>query len=79
MSGSYAYVGNSHAGLWVYDVSDPSSPIEVGHTDTPSEAHGVTVAGGYVYVAESSAGMEIFLEQGGPIFSDGFESGATSK
>ena len=62
----------------VFDVRDSSLPAEVGHTGTPSEAHGVTVAGGYVYLAESNAGMEVFRECGGTIFSDGFESGDCS-
>jgi hypothetical protein len=40
------------AGLRVIDVSNPSSPREVGFYDTPGWASGVAVSGTYAYVAD---------------------------
>jgi hypothetical protein len=45
VSGSYAYVADGDAGLRVIDVSNPSSPREVGAYDTPGDAWGVAVSG----------------------------------
>jgi len=52
VAGGYAYVAAGDAGLRVIDVSDPSTPVEVGFYDTPDEARGVAVAGGYAYIAD---------------------------
>ena len=65
VSGSYAYVMGSYSGrLLVIDVSTPSSPFEVGSSDTAvstaGNPTGVAVSGEFVYVAEYSAGVEIF-------------------
>jgi hypothetical protein len=38
--------------LRVIDVSNPSSPREVGFYDTPGWAYGVAVSGSYAYVAD---------------------------
>jgi hypothetical protein len=59
VSGGYAYVANSHAGLFVIDVSTPSAPSEVGFYDTPGHAHGVAVSGGYAYVADFFEGLRV--------------------
>jgi hypothetical protein len=76
-SGGYAYVTWSHFGLQAIDVSDPSSPVEVGHSNTPGDAKDVTFAGGKLFVADSMAGIEIFRVCP-DLFFDGFESGDTS-
>ena len=63
VSGGYAYVtGSDYPGgsLGVIDVSTPSSPFEVGFSDTAGRPTGVAVSGEFVYVAEYSAGVEIF-------------------
>ena len=61
VSGSYAYVmGSDSWRLLVIDVSTPSSPFEVGFSDTAGWPTGVAVSGEFVYVAEYSAGVEIF-------------------
>ena len=57
--GTHAYVANV-VSMRVIDVSDPSLPVELGHHDAPGGGGGLTVAGEYLYVAESNAGMEIF-------------------
>jgi hypothetical protein len=44
--------GGWDAGLRVIDVSNPSSPREVGFYDTPGNARGVAVSGSYAYVAD---------------------------
>ena len=79
LSGNFAYLAWAFDGLRAYDVSDPASPVEVGHADTPADARDVTVAGKFVYVAESMAGMEIYRECEGPLFADDFETGDCSK
>ena len=62
VSGGYAYVtgGLSSRRLLVIDVSTPSSPFEVGFSVTAGWPTGVAVSGEFVYVAEYSAGVEIF-------------------
>jgi flagellar hook assembly protein FlgD len=44
----------------VVDISVPSNPQEVGHYKTPGWAHGVAADGDYVYVADGSAGLQIY-------------------
>ena len=39
------------------DVSDPTSPKEVGFYDTPGDACGVYVSGSYAYVAALGGGL----------------------
>jgi hypothetical protein len=59
VSGSYAYVADNWAGLRVIDVSNPSSPREVGFYDTPGYAYGVAVSGTYAYVADVWEGLRV--------------------
>ncbi|MGQ9535237.1 MAG: hypothetical protein ACUVTF_08430, partial [bacterium] len=42
------------------DVSNPSSPKEIGYYDTPGAAIGVNVLGAYAYVADAWAGLQIY-------------------
>jgi hypothetical protein len=48
-------------GLWIIDISNPSSPTFVGFHDPPSPAlaRGVYVSGSYAYVAENQYGLQI--------------------
>ena len=48
--GDYAYIAHDFKGLRVVDISDPASPVEVGHIDTPGRAWSVYVSGNYAYV-----------------------------
>ena len=41
------------------NVANPARPVEVGVYDTPGDASGVTVAGGYAYVANGESGLRI--------------------
>jgi hypothetical protein len=59
ISGSYACVAQVSAGLGIIDISNPQSPTEVGHHQTPGQAYGVAVSGNYVYVADQNAGLRI--------------------
>jgi hypothetical protein len=43
----------------VIDVSNPSSPREVGAYDTPGNASGVAISGAYAYVADGGAGLRV--------------------
>ena len=52
-------------GLRVIDVSTPSAPVEVGFLDTPGDASGVAVAGGYA-VATTGAGLGAAVDVGQP-------------
>ena len=53
--GSHAYVANRTGGLYIYDVSIPSSPDLIGTFDTPGEAQGVTVSGSVAFVADQDS------------------------
>lgn len=46
-------------GLLVIDISDPSSPEQIGHYDTDGYACGVTVKGNYAYVADHWDGLVV--------------------
>jgi len=47
-------------GLWVIDVSDPSSPVVVADHLTSGYSRGVTVSGGHVYLADDPKGLHTF-------------------
>jgi len=59
ISGTYAYVAASGAGLRVIDISDPITPFEVGSYDTPGKASAVHVSGFYAYVADVVMGLRV--------------------
>lgn len=50
VQGSYAYVADFNGGLRIIDVSNPSSPFEVGYCDSTSSSIHVSVEGLYAYV-----------------------------
>ncbi len=74
VSGRYAYIAASEAGLRVVDISDNTHPLEIGHSETPTPARDVTVKENYAYVAYSRLvnGMYEydFLEDGGILVFD---------
>jgi hypothetical protein len=47
-------------GFRVIDVSTPEAPVEASRVETPEFTIGATVSGRYAYVAETSAGWEIY-------------------
>lgn len=58
VSGNYAYVTAS-GDLKVVDISNPATPVVVGSLNTPGDARGIRVSGGYVYIADGNSGMQI--------------------
>jgi len=50
VAGNYAYVAEYDKGLRIINISNPTSPTEVGYY--PGYARGVAVAGNYAYVAD---------------------------
>jgi hypothetical protein len=59
VSEKYAYVANCPTGLWIMDVSNPSSPQTAARVTTAGPALGVAVSCNRAFVAERQ-GMEIF-------------------
>ena len=59
VSGNYAYVANSGAGLQVINVSAPAQPQRVGGYNTSGHAWSVAVSEHYAYVADGSAGLQV--------------------
>lgn len=55
---NYAYVASQN-GLLVIDVSNPANPVLVSSYNTAGYAKGVSVSGGYIFVADSSGGLAI--------------------
>jgi len=61
ISGAYAYLANAQDGLRIYDISNPSSPRNMGHTNITGSAvfSAVAVQGPYAYVT-GHPGLMIF-------------------
>jgi hypothetical protein len=56
---NYAYVADGGNGLLIVDVTEPSTPIIVGHLNTEGSAWEVYVSGNYAYVADGGNGLII--------------------
>jgi hypothetical protein len=52
-----AYVADIWEGFRVIDVSDPSSPAEIGFCETPGDTRGVWIQGTLAYVADADRGL----------------------
>ncbi len=57
--GGAAFVVEGSAGVEVFDVSDPSSPVSVNHIVSGSRATGAAVSGGLVLLAEDTRGLRV--------------------
>lgn len=57
VSGNYAYVANSTAGLQIFDISNKASPSLVGTYNSAGDARSVVVSGNYAYLADSATGL----------------------
>jgi hypothetical protein len=73
----YAYLAEG-SGVRVVDVSAPSSPTEIGFSETGGGAWGVAANRQTLLVADRAAGLAVFDSCQGGLFSDGFETGDTS-
>ncbi|MEZ4865817.1 MAG: hypothetical protein R3C14_31175 [Caldilineaceae bacterium] len=57
---SLAFVAAGEAGLFIFDVSNPTHPIIVGFHDTPGFAYQAAVEQGCIYVADGLGGLNVF-------------------
>jgi hypothetical protein len=63
LSGNHAYVSDGFAGIYVIDVTDPTSPQVVGSVDTADFAWGAVVSGELTYVSDGGRGLRILPAQ----------------
>jgi hypothetical protein len=57
--GGLAYVATNTGGLWIYDLTTPSSPVLLTAAATVGDALEVRVQNGFVYVADFPATIDI--------------------
>ncbi len=57
--GELVYVATGTTGLHIVDVSDPTSPRDIGYLDTPGQAMDVAVAENFAYVADNDSGLRV--------------------
>lgn len=57
-SGDYVYLGGL-SGLFVFDISTPRFPVEVGFVETPDPVASVTVSDGLALVTTAGSGLQI--------------------
>jgi hypothetical protein len=57
--GSTVYVTDARGGLYIFDVTDPAHPTQVGRYAPPAFTSAVVVAGNLAYVAALSAGLRV--------------------
>ncbi len=55
VSGDYAYVTAGAAGLYIVDISDPTTPSTAGLYNTPDYAYSVALAGNTAFVGDGSS------------------------
>jgi len=53
-------LANYTDGLRIYDISNPASPVNVGHIDNGNSGRGICVQGNYAYLANYSDGLRIY-------------------
>ena len=61
VSNGHAYITDElYGGLWIFDVSNPTHPVEKGYYHSGSgDSEGITVVGQHAYVAHGSSGLQI--------------------
>jgi hypothetical protein len=67
LQGNFAYLAHSSAGLRIINISNPSSPVEVGSYATTGLAWGVAVSGNYAYVG-CTDGRLVIVNVSNPAF-----------
>jgi hypothetical protein len=60
VAGNYCYVASEATGVRTLNISNPSTPVEVGYYDGVPQSRGVAANGQYVYVAEKIDGLSIY-------------------
>ncbi len=58
ISGSYAYL--TCGGMYIVNISNPSTPWQTGFSNLPDDARGIHVSAYYAYIADGSNGLRIF-------------------
>jgi len=56
---NYAYTAAYYEGLRILDISNPTSPSEIGHYNTGGRAVDVEVSGSFAYVADMEGGLRV--------------------
>jgi hypothetical protein len=56
---NYLITAGGPDGIFIFDITDPTDPTQVGHFDTDGFAIGVTVSGKYAYVTDGDNGLVI--------------------
>ena len=59
VSGGLAYIADGDSGIYIFDISDPAAPSQLGHYDTDGTAYDLAVEGIYAYVADGGDGLKI--------------------
>ena len=80
--GDRAYASADEDGVIVFDVSDPTSPEEIGDYETTDDAEGIAAAEGWVYVAADRDGVIPFriTAEGDSLETyDGYPTGGRAK
>ena len=57
--GNYAYVAHGYEGLLIFDLSEPTQPVQVGSVKLPGFPEDVVVSGDYAYVSAQAEGLRI--------------------
>ncbi|MCP4292073.1 MAG: hypothetical protein GY780_09615 [bacterium] len=64
IQGDKVFIAAGYAGVFVFDVSDPSSPVMTGHYDTDGFAWDVMANGNLIYVADNEMGVKVLAYTG---------------
>jgi len=60
VEGDFAYVNCESNGIKMFDITDKTAPLEVGHWDGVATARNIFAKDGIVYVAEKEGGFSIY-------------------
>ena len=66
VSGNYAYIAATTAGLRIIDISDASHPVQIGVALGPGLAYGIAIAGTNLFIADPSKGMLWLFDASNP-------------
>lgn len=61
--GSHVYVCGNHQGILIFDVTDPTHPVQCGSMDTPNYAYTAAVTPDYTYEADGDYGLYVVHTQ----------------